>query len=476
MAGAPQTLTTVGVTSGSPYRAILKLATPTVIAMLTQSIVNEIDIIFFKWLPDPESTYAQGALLPSLIILWLFGGTLSTISVGTQAISARRFAEHRNYDAGAVLVNSWFFGAVSSVLVTIATYAALPMMLEALIKVPEVRVAASEYLEWRLLGIASMVLTFSFKSFFDGIGKTHIHMVAAIVMNIVNVVLCLLLIFGNWGFPRMGIAGAGLAGFIATWIGLFFMIGYAVLPKYRHKFKPFQMGRLSRRITWDILRLSIPGAIANIAVMSGFLLFSFIVSYFDEHSGAAKVTNSLGEVKGVNSAATTVIVGILKLTFTGCLAFGTSTATLVSQSLAERKPDRASVFGWSSVKLGLLIFGIVGLLEGVVFTREVLSIFADPAVLDAAMMPMRIMGICTPLIAVGMILTQALFGAGATRYVMVVELILHFTCLVPLAWILGITLNFGLVGIWSAAVVYVIGLTIAMVVKFAGGSWKKIEI
>jgi len=80
------------VTSGPPHKAILKLALPTVAAMLTQSVVNEIDIVFFARLPCPESSNAQAALLPSLIVLWLFGGSLSAISVGTQAFTGRRFA------------------------------------------------------------------------------------------------------------------------------------------------------------------------------------------------------------------------------------------------------------------------------------------------------------------------------------------------------------------------------------------------
>jgi len=90
--------------------------------------------------------------------------------------------------------------------------------------------------------------------------------------------------------------------------------------------------------------------------------------------------------------------------------------------------------------------------------------------------PMRVMGICTPLVAVGMILTQALFGAGNTRFVMIVELILHFTCLVPLAWLFGITLHHGLIGIWGAGVIYVVLLAGIMTMKFRSGDWKKIAI
>src|SRR5512140_3165379 len=104
------------VTSGPATRAILRLALPTVAAMLTQSIVNEIDIVFFARLPCPESSNAQAALLPSLIVLWLFGGSLSSISVGTQAFTGRRFAEGRFEDAGKVLANAAFFALVAGVL------------------------------------------------------------------------------------------------------------------------------------------------------------------------------------------------------------------------------------------------------------------------------------------------------------------------------------------------------------------------
>lgn len=468
------------VTSGSPYRVVLRLATPTVFAMLTQSIVNEIDIVFFSWLPCPESSNAQAALLPSLILLWLFGGSLSAISVGTQAIAARRYAQRDHAAAGAVLMNSWFFAFVAGMIFTAIGYLALPAILKLLIKVPEVREAAHEYLKWRLLGIVSMAMTFSFKAFFDGIGKTHVHMVSAIVMNALNIALCLIFIFGNLGAPRMGIAGAGLAGFVSTWVGLAIMIGWAAWKPYRGTFEPFQRVKLNKALTWDILRLSIPGAIATVAVMSGFALFSMIVSQLDSISNAAKVVTQDcpgGRAEAVNSAATTVIVGILKLTFTACLAFGTSTATLVSQSLGQGEPQKAARFGWVSVRLGLLIFGIVGLIEGVLFPGQILALVTkSAAVHEAAMMPMRIMGICTPLIAVGMILTQALFGAGNTKFVMIVELILHFSCLVPLAWLLGITLGLGLVGIWSAAVVYVVLLTATMVWKFARGDWQTIRL
>ncbi|EYF05430.1 MATE family efflux transporter [Chondromyces apiculatus] len=468
------------VTSGPPRRAILRLALPTVAAMLTQSIVNEVDIVFFAALPCPESSNAQAALLPSLIILWLFGGSLSAISVGTQAFSGRRFAEKRFEDAGAVLFNALFFAIVAGVAFSALGYVLMPLILSAIIKVEGARQAAHEYLQWRLLGITSMAATFALKAFFDGLGKTHIHLVSAVVMNALNIVLCLLLIFGNatLGIPKYGIAGAGMAGFISTYVGLAIMIAYALLPEYRRLYRPFSWKNADRTLTWSILKLSIPSAVATVAIMTGFALFYAIASQLDSIAPAGAVSPKCpgGRSEPVYGAATTVIVGVLKLTFTACLAFGTSTATLVAQSLGEKDPEKAARFGWTSVRMGLAIFGVVGLLEAV-FAQQILSVVStSELVQQAALRPMQVMGICTPLVAVAMILTQALFGAGNTIFVMVVELLLHFTCLVPLAWLLGITLGFGLMGIWSAGVIYVVLLAAIMAWKFRSGDWKTIRL
>jgi putative MATE family efflux protein len=457
--------------SGPPYRTILRLAMPTVIAMLSQSLVNEIDVFFFSRLPHPEDSNAQAALLPSLLIVWLFGGSLSAISVGTQAFTARRYAERRYEAAGAVLANAAFFCLVAGVCLSAVGFVTLDRLLHVMLPVPEAHAIAHAYSKWRLLGVVSMGMTMALKAFFDGIGKTWVHLVSALVMNVFNVLFCWLFIFGNptLGIRAMGAPGAGFAAFVATWIGLCIMLFYAA--RERARFQPVRWSNVSRKLTWDILKLSIPAAAATIVMMVGFGMFTKVAGRLD----AAEALASAGAREAVNGAATTDIVAILKLTFTACLAFGTATATLVAQSLAAKRPDDASRFGWASVRLGLVLFGVVGLLEGVIFPQQIVHFIShSEQVRAAALMPMKMMAWVTPIIAVAMILSEALFGAGNTKFVAAAQFCLVFFLLVPLAWVLGVTTGGGLTGMWIGAVAYAIGAAIVMTLKFRGGSWKHI--
>jgi Na+-driven multidrug efflux pump len=220
------------------------------------------------------------------------------------------------------------------------------------------------------------------------------------------------------------------------------------------------------------LKLSVPAGLATVVMMAGFALYSKVASSLDD---AAAIAGAVSEA--VNSAAMTDIVEILKLTFTACIGFGTATATLVGQSLGAKKPDEAVRYGWASARLGFVLFGIIGLCEGVFFTPQIVHLLTrSPAVYAAAIVPMRMMGIATPVIAVAMILSEALFGAGNPRFVAITQLVLVFGCLVPGSYLLGVVAGKGLVGVWSAAVVYAVFAALAMSLKFRQGSWRHIKL
>ena len=367
------------------------------------------------------------------------------------------------------------------------------------------------YARYRMLGILSMVVTASYKAFFDGIGKTHVHLVAAVTMNVVNLPLNYFLIFGVGPFPQMGVAGAGLGSLISTYIGLAVMMGWSSLPRYGRKFRYYRFSNISGKVIWDIIRVSVPGGLATVFVMSGFLIFFKIVGMLDveasllaqsllespgttlaelkngvplpefPYEGANReetllILQAFGEDLPILNSATNCIRDIMSICFMLMLAMGTATATLVGQSLGAGKPSEASAFGWESARLGMYMMSAFALFTIVNPEAVIAVINPDPAVIAVGRTSLQLMGASSIFIALGMILAQALFGAGMTRYVMYVEGGLHLVCLVPLSYLMGFVWELGLLGVWFAAALYIVLLAGAMAWKFWSGGWQNVEL
>jgi Na+-driven multidrug efflux pump len=492
---------------------IVRMATPVIFAMLTQTLINIMDTFFVGKLEPSVSIPGQAALGYSLPLIWIVGGCLSAVGVGTQAITGRRYGEGDMSATGKVLTNSLLIAFITGALFSVLSYLACPWMFSFLTTDEAVLALGTPYAQIRLLGVLSMVATMSTKAFFDGIGKTHIHMMAALVMNLVNLVLNYCLIFGVWIFPELKVEGAAWASLISTYVGLFLMIAWTMTPTYNKKFDYYSIKNIDGKVLWEITRLSVPSGMATVFVMAGVLMFMKIVGLLDAAAVTEAMTNTgvyLGD--GLNSyalnqgdlissadlmggamasdwtyvmiqnrpavytAATKVVFDVTSLCFISSLAFGTATATLVSQSLGEGKPDRAAAYGWDSVKIYTFLMAIAGLLTAL-WPEHAMDLISDDAVVIATgAQGMRIFGATMPFMAIGVICTQALFGAGNTKFVMVVEMILHFTCLVPLAYILSVYLEMGFLGVWISSAIYIFLLALVMSWKFWEGKWKDIKV
>ncbi len=482
---------------------LLRLAYPVVLAMLTQTAINLLDTIMVGRLPKQYSIAGQSAIGYSLIMMWAVGGFLSAMQVGTQAIVARRFGEASWLGSGRALANSLVLTVTSGLIAAICGYLFVADVFPFFNSDPDVLRVGIPYAEWRMLGVFSMVATVSYKAFFDGVGFTKAHMMAAIVMNVANVILNYVLIFGAGPIEPMYVEGAGIASAIASMLGFVVMFGFSLWPKFIKRYRYYRLGNVSRELIWEIVRLSVPSGLATVFVMSGFGLFLKIVGMLDQQAvvksveaagfWAAEAVPWLTAAEGVPAvgdlglhaiqarppiyvAATKVIIDILSITFMTSIAFGTATATLVGQSLGAGRPDLAERYGWESVRIGGYVMGVVGL-AAILFPDALFSLFSkDLEVIEAGRGALRMLGGCEALLAIALILAQALYGAGNTKYVMKVELVLHMTCLVPLAYLLGIVWDFGLIGIWLAAFIYAVLMCWAMVWKFKSGDWKHIEL
>lgn len=493
-------------------REILTLALPIVIAMLTQTFINVVDTIFVGKLDPSLSIPGQAALGFSLPLLWAFGGSLAAVGIGTQVMTARRYGAGKLEDSGKIMTNSAIVALVSSAAMSLFAWFVVPHAFAFLTSNEAVLDVGVPYARLRILGVVSLVMTTAYKGFFDGLGKTRVHMYAAVVMNAANIALNYTLIFGAGPIPAMHVTGAGLASLISTYIGLLMIIAWTLLPAYRG-FRIYNPRNVSPRTMWELIKLSVPSGMAQLFIMAGVLMFLKIIAALDDeavrdiltqldyHADAAFAPAAALQVglratpEAANgllltdwgatlmwsrpplfTTAAKLIIDLLSLGFVTCIAFGTATATLVSQSMGKQDYQLASDYGWDSVKMGMYFYGALGLivLAAPELFLDLLS--DDPRVIAAAVPGLRIMASLEMFVAMALILTQALFGAGATRFVMIVEMLLHGLCLAPLTYVFAVALDLGFIGVWLSATLYVFLLAVLMAWKFRGDSWTRIEV
>jgi Na+-driven multidrug efflux pump len=271
------------------------------------------------------------------------------------------------------------------------------------------------------------------------------------------------MIFGKWGFPAWGVTGSAIASMISSYIGLFIMIAWSLHKSYRKEYQTYHFSNISMAQQWEILKLSVPSGIATLFVMSGFGLFY-------------KIVGLLGGSAEVYQAATENVIMMLMMFFTGSMAYGTATATLVGQSMGAKDYSLAEKYAWEAVKLGAYVAAIIGAIILLLPDTVLHGLTKDEQVIAVARPIVRICGALLPVVLSAIVLTQALFGAGNTKFVMFVEFGLHFFCLVPLAYVCGVRLGWGVVGVWTGAFVYIVLLCGLMGWKFAEGRWKEIRI
>ncbi len=450
-------------------RRVLRLGTWVMLAVITQFFVNAADTFMVGRLEGPVATASQAALGLGMPLFWLVGGFFAAVSFGTQAMTGRRYAEGNDERAGQVLFNALCLavlaGLVGGGLGYLLTEPAIGYLAEASEAQRDLGV---RYTQIRMLGIPGMVVTFGYKAFFDGIGRTYVHLWAALAMNLFNIGLNYLLIFGapSLGVPKLELAGAGIASVVSTYLGLGIMFGVSLAGQYRKRFDFYRARHLDLRVMSTIVRLMVPSGFATVILMTGFLLFMRFVGLIDAERGGNTYT-----------AATQAIMVTTALCFMPLIAFGTATATCVSQSLGAGKANLAARYGWESVRLGVYAMLVVGVFM-LAYPEQIIEFWSpnDPAVPLAGASSLRLVALGLPMMVVGLVLSQALYGAGANTYVMMVELALHLGVLVPVSFVLGPHLGFGLEGIWLAATIYVNLLGVAMGLKFLSKGWRHIRL
>ena len=435
---------------------IAGMAAPVVLANISQTLMGLVDTIMVGRLGEaPLAAVGVATLLFSATAM-----SIKAVEVAVQTYTARRVGEGRDDEVGAVLATgltaAWLAG-----LVFMAVGMTWPGLLMNWVAADEtMRELGTDYVRWRYAGMLPLLLYFLVKAMFDGIGWTRIGMWTGIGMNLLNVLLNWMLIFGKLGAPVMGVQGAALASTLSAAVAALVITGWALRPVIRKRFRLFCRTNFQPRLIRPFLQIAWPPAVQTLGIVIAFLMFYWI----------------LGRISVLAVAAGNVVMRIAALSFMPGYGVGAAVQTLVGQSLGRNDIPGARRAAWGGVGLAVILMGAFGVVF-LLIPGTLLRAFSDSPELIAAGKPiLRIMGLVQVIDAVGLTLAGALRGAGATRAVMVADIVTGFGLLPPLAYLFGVVLDGGLLGAWYGLLIWFTLYAAGLTVMFLRGNWEKVRI
>lgn len=439
-------------------RQVIKMAAPAIAGLTSQMVVSVVDTAMVGRLSNAEIALAAMGL--GLLATWAIVSIFSSLATGTHVLVARRHGEGDKPGAGRVLNNSLIICTLLGVVFGALGYIFSLEIIHFFSSDFDVSVAGSDYMKYRFLGLPFFLISVSYRGFFYGIGRTNIFMISAIIMNVLNIVFNYLLIFGNLGFPRMELAGAGLASSIGIAVSTVFFVFVTFVRNYRIPYRYYKDIHLSGNIIRAIVRISLPVSGQNVFILGGFLVFLAIN----------------GIVGTTEQAASQVVITALFISFMPLFGFGIAAQTLIGNHMGNKKMFLAQSYGYETAKLGTIFTIAIGLVFVSVPQYVLMIITPHEIVLETAVPILRVAGFAQVFYAVGIILANALQAAGAMVFVMTSEIVTHWVLFLPLAYLFAITLEGGAIGAWLALPVYIITYSCIMFFKFRSGGWKKIKV
>lgn len=442
-------------TSISLGRAIFLLSVPMVLETAMESLFAIVDIFYVSRLGS-EAVAVVGITEAVMTLVYAVSIGLGTAAT---AVIARRTGEKDTARASRSAGQAMITGAVISLLT------ALPAVLfykELLILMGISGATAAAYGSYTMIITGSnlvIMMLFINNAIFRSSGDAAISMKVLFVANIINIILDPLLIFG-WGpVPALGIRGAAIA--TATGRGLAMAYQFWMLFRGRH--------RISLRLAdlipdWTIirtlLRLAAGAAGQHLISTSSWIFLMRLVSHF----GSSAV------------AGYTIALRIMFFALMPSFGISNAAATLVGQNLGAGRPDRARRAAWIISLVNVVFLGAIGLVLSLRPETFIGLFITDPEVLRQGAQSLMILSMGFIAYGLGMVMVNALNGAGDTLSPTWINVVSYWLVEVPLAYLLAVTLDFRETGVFYSILIAEVLMTLSAMAIFSRGRWKEARV
>ena len=436
-------------------RAIVLLSIPMVLEMGMEALFALVDIFFVAQLGEVATAtvgLTETMMVPVYSIAWGLG-------MGATAVVARRTGEKNRPGARVAAAQSVLVALVIGLALAIPAVFFAPEMLVLIGAGDDVRSVALPYTRLMFASNLIIMLLFVVNAVFRGAGNARMALRTLALANGINIVLDPLLIFGVGFFPELGVYGAAVATCTGRTIGVLYQLYHLT-----RKGGPFVIRlpdlRPVRDVLFGIIKISMGG-------MGQFLIASLSWVFL------VRIVAGFGTVA---VAGYMVAFRIIIVTLLPAWGMANAAATLVGQNLGAKQPERAERSAWLCGHYNMF-FMVVVMLFFWAAAPWIVSFFDQSPEADAfAILALRVVSLGYFFYGYGMVLAQALNGAGDSLTPTWLNVICFWAVEIPLAYLLANSLHYGPVGVFASIAISESLLAVLCAIIFRQGKWKLMKV
>ena len=419
--------------TGSEIRQhVNRLAWPVILENMFQTALGVVDLAIVSRL----GADAIAGVGTATQLLFLAIAVFTALATGTTVLVAHAIGAGNRRGADHATKQSLILGVlVAAVLAVVGTrYASASI---AIFKVPPAVVAlGGVYMRISAQLSIFFVLMLVAASALRGAGDTRSPMMVTGFINIINGLLAYVLVFGKFGLPALGVAGSAWGAALARFVGCSILLLLLLRKNGVTTIRGGWGWRPNLSIIHRLLEVGLPAMGEQLVISGGFVIYGFMVI-------------SLGTVVYAAQRITFNAVGI---SFLPALGFAVAATTLTGQSLGAHQPEQARRASMYAMWMSVIWMSCAGLIL-LVFAEPIMLIFTnDPKIDSIGVQALRVMAFSQPFFGISNSLAGSLRGSGDTRFPMVAAMLGMWLIRLPVGWLIGIHLGFGLPGVYASSV------------------------
>lgn len=311
-----------------------------------------------------------------------------------------------------------------------------------------------------MVGFIFQSLNMSISAALRGIGETKIPMRINLKANFINVIGNAILIYGLFGFPKLGITGAGLSTVFSQIIASILLFRYVIKGKSVVRLNIKKHFKFDKDTVYNLVKIGVPASLEQMVLRTGVLMF-------------VKIVAGLGTVI---YASHQIALNILSLSFQSGQAFGIAASALVGRTLGANEFSQAEAYAKETRKIGSIISTFMAIIL-FFFGAQIVGLYSnDPRIIQNASIALKIIALVQPFQSSQLILAGGLRGAGDTFWPLVGTFVGTILMRLVLAHIFVNILGYGLTGAWMAVLADQFVRWLFVYARFRTGKWKYIKI